>query len=145
MKSSTRKLACRLILGMFVMSPMFANAAITVADAWIPAAPPGTVAHAGYLRIVNQGTTERTLVGVSSETFQQVMVHRTVQEEGTARMVHLDELPLPIGQEIRFEPGGLHIMFIGAQQEIKPEQFIIVLMEFDDGTELSVPFVVRSR
>lgn len=133
------------IVAAALLLPSLAAAAVVAENAWIPLAPPGTSAYAGYLRLVNRGDTERKVVGVSSDAFAQVMIHRTVQENGTAKMEHMDELTLPVGIEIRFEPGGLHVMFVGAQQSIDADQNINVTLELDDGSTLEVPFVVRPR
>jgi copper(I)-binding protein len=128
-----------------LLLPMLAAAAVIAEDAWIPLAPPGTSTYAGYLRLANRGDAERKIVGVSSDAFAQVMIHRTVQENGTARMEHMDELPLPAGKVIRFEPGGLHVMFVGAQQPINAERPVMLRLELDDGSMLDVAFAVRPR
>lgn len=133
------------IVAAALLLPSLALAAVVAEDAWIPLAPPGTSAYAGYLRLVNRGDAERKIVGVGSDAFVEVMIHRTVRKNGTAKMEHMDELTLPAGQEISFEPGGLHVMFVGAQQPISVERPINVTLELDDGSTLEVPFVVRPR
>ncbi len=40
------------------------------------------------------------------------MIHRTVEDEGMARMVH-GEILVPPGERYELKPGGLHIMLMG--------------------------------
>ncbi len=133
------------IVAAALLLPSLAAAAVVAENAWIPLAPPGISTFAGYLRLINRGDAERKIVGVSSDAFAQVMIHRTVRENGTARMEHMDELSLPAGKEISFEPGGLHVMFVGAQQPLSVERTVNVRLHLDDGSVLDVAFAVRPR
>ena len=40
------------------------------------------------------------------------MIHRTVEDQGMARMVH-GEILVPPGERYELEPGGLHVMLMG--------------------------------
>lgn len=107
-------------------------------DAWVRAAPPGVTMLAGYLTLRNTGEAPVRLTGVSSPDFARVELHRSVLEDGLARMRPVDGLVLPAGGEVRLEPGGYHLMLIQPVRTLAPGDSVQLRLRFSDGTDLRV-------
>jgi periplasmic copper chaperone A len=114
------------------------------ADAgWIREVPPTAHARAGYVRIANEGEASLSLIGARSVAFGAIEVHESFERDGMMRMRRRTAIEIPAGGETRLEPGGLHLMLFRAQQELTAGTVVEIVLEFDDGSELAVPFEVR--
>lgn len=120
-----------------------AGGEIMVENAWIRQAPPGASALAGYMSLHNQGKAPRYLVGAGSSAFGNVMLHRTVMEDGLAKMVHQMAVEIPAGESVRFEPNGYHIMLLKPVHALVAGDQVDITLEFRDGETMSVAFEVR--
>ncbi len=132
------------VLGMLAAAgAMAADMGIMVMNPWVREAPPTARALAGYMVVMNHADKERTLVGASSPSFGEVMLHRTVMEEGMAKMVHQHAIAIPAGGEVTFEPNGYHIMLMQPKQAFKAGDAIEVSLQFQNGEVLTVTHEVR--
>ncbi len=100
-------------------------------------------ASAGYLSITNTGETADSLVAVEAD-FPRVMVHDTKVEDGVASMVHMDSITLEPGQTVVFEPGGLHVMFMGLSEQMIEGQKIPGTLVFENAGRLDIEFNVEN-
>ncbi len=86
---------------------------LEVNDAWLRAAPPVASSMAGYLTFTNEGIQPRTVVGITSDFAEHVMLHETVtRDDGTRAMQHLHRLTVAPGETVTLAPGGKHLMFM---------------------------------
>jgi copper(I)-binding protein len=141
------KVASRLIaaLGLLALSSVaLASARLVATDAWIPQAPPGAAMLAGYLTLKNEGDSTARLLAVQSDRFQSATVHRTVIENGVARMRELNHLEIAPGEEVRFAPGGIHVMLMQPRREVVPGEHIEMTFLFSDGQRLRAIFEVQA-
>lgn len=126
-----------------LLPALVAAGELTISDAWIRAAPPGASMLAGYARLRNAGDGDVRLVSVSSERFNLVEIHRTVEIDGMARMREVDAVDLPAGGEVLLAPGGLHLMLMRPQGDIVEGEYIVMRLHFDDGKDREAEFIVR--
>lgn len=115
---------------------------VTVDEPWIRAAPPTAKALAGYMTIRNHGP-EQSLIGAESNAFQNVMLHQTVTRDGMASMIHRQNIKLPRGVELFFEPNGYHLMLIKPKQPLRPGDKVTIDLLFGNGFSQPVEFTVR--
>lgn len=116
---------------------------VMVSDAWVREAPPGAAALAGYMTVMNHSGEARALVAASSPAFGHVMLHRTVMEEGVAKMVHQMRVELPANGTVTFEPSGYHLMMMKPKQALKAGDVIPVTIEFANGEMMEVEYQVK--
>lgn len=69
----------------------------------------GGTLTAGYGRIRNTGT-PKTLVAVTLDCAASVSLHETYEHNGRLTMRSVPRIPLPPGTEVKFSPGGAHLM-----------------------------------
>lgn len=129
-----------LLLGQTALA---ADATVEIHDPWVRSAPPNARVMAGYLHLVNHGDSTIQLHGVSSPQFDSVELHRTMMHDNVAHMEQMDTLTLGAGEQVQFEPGGLHLMLIKPHQPLPRGTRAELTFEFDDGTRLTLEAEVR--
>lgn len=91
-----------------------------------------------YLTITNRGGVADRLVGASADRSGHAMIHRTVVEDGMARMRHVGAVEVPPGASVRFEPGGLHVMLTGVSTPLRAGEEVVVTLTFERAGEVTV-------
>jgi hypothetical protein len=114
----------------------------TIEKAWIRAAPPGATALAGYATVRNSCPAAMVVTDASSGDFVMGMIHETLVENGVSRMRHVSSLPLPARGELRFEPGGRHLMLMHPKRMLKAGDKVKVSLKLAGGQAISADFVV---
>jgi copper(I)-binding protein len=117
---------------------------IMIQHAWIREAPPGMMSLAGYMTARNKSENDLSLIEVHSEFFGHVMIHKTIDEGGMARMHHQDKVLVPAGQFVRFEPNGYHLMLMHPSTPLKSGDNVPVTLVFSNGYKTSIAFEVRT-
>ena len=132
----------------FIAAPAMAemtHGTMMVTGAYAYETPKSAPSGAGYLTVTNSGDTDDVLLAVQADPLQ-AMMHETTEENGVARMVHKMSVPVPAGESIRFEPGGLHIMFMGLNGDPFEEgEAVPATLVFQNAGEVAVEFAVIDR
>lgn len=110
---------------------------------WVRAAPPGAKTLAGYLVLRNPCDAAVEVVGVESLDFGMPMIHRTVEEGGVSRMREAGRMALAPGGELRFEPGGLHLMLMQPLRPLAEGDVARVRLVLADGRRVFAEYPVR--
>lgn len=97
-----------------------------------------------YMTLTNRGGREVRVVGVRTPVARSAELHETRIEGMVARMQPVDAIRVPAGQQVRLQPGGLHVMLVGLRQDLKPGDRFPVTLVLDDGGELAVEAVVQA-
>ena len=116
-----------------------ADAKVTVDDAWIRAARPGSTVAAGYCSITNTTAVSVTIVEFVGPG--RVEMHETETTDGVTRMRPLERLVVAPGQTVTLAPGGKHLMLHGFDPAVDQTTLKATL---SDGSSLPVTFEVRS-
>jgi copper(I)-binding protein len=133
-----------LALASLLCGPALASE-IDVHDPWARATPPGASVAGGYLRLHNSGSADDRLVAVESSAAASVEIHSMSMDGGVMRMRRLDAgLPLPAGETVALEPGGLHLMFIRPTQPFAEGAQISATLRFERAGPQVVEFPVRA-
>ena len=128
-----------LIAGLLWAATGWANGA-QVSDAWVRYIAGGP--SAAYFSLTNSGPQPTRLVGARCPAFDKVMLHRSVEKEGQARMVHVDGVTVEPGDTFDFAPGGYHVMLMQPNRSMEIGSTVPVTLRFADGTERTVDFAV---
>jgi hypothetical protein len=97
---------------------------------------------AGYVTLSNSGDRAVTLTGAASPDCGQLMLHRSVSQDGTARMEMVPDVVVPPHGSVAFRPGGYHLMCVSPAADIAPGHSVPVALHFKDGSTLSARFPV---
>lgn len=133
-----------LLLSLSAASAAAAEAvAVAVRDGYVRLPPPGSPA-AAYFTLVNTGV-DRVLVDADCGCAGMTMIHETVEQDGMARMRHVDAAKLPSGGALTLKPGGMHVMLMRLQAPLKLGDQVSLLLRFADGDTLTMVLPVESR
>lgn len=138
-----QRIVATLVL-LFLAGVVQAAGKLEVSDAWIPQAPPGAGAMAGYLNLKNAGDEPVGVVSAKSDRFGEVSLHQTVVEDGMARMRPLKDVVIAPGKTFTFAPGGNHLMLMDPVSAVAPGEKIAIDLELSDGSTLQASFEVRA-
>ena len=98
---------------------------------------------AGYFRIENIGSEDDALVGVEAD-FPRVEMHTTeVDGDGVASMRRIMSIPLPAGEMITFERGGLHVMFVGLSEPFLEGETVPAALIFEKAGRVEIEFNIE--
>lgn len=109
---------------------------IAIDDAWVrlPAAAgrPGS----GYFTMTG-GPEAATLISVRADRALRTEMHATVRRpNGAMTMVPLAGVPVAARGEVRFAPGGRHLMFYGISPSLTPGKSTILTFTLADGRRI---------
>ncbi len=135
-----------LALGLLCSAAVIAGTAadaITVADPYVPAMPPGQPNGLAYMGLTNSSDQEVALVAAEGTVAKVIELHTHVMQDGMMHMKKIEKIDLPAGKMVMLEPNGLHVMLIGLTQELKPDTNISITLLFNDGSKKAVDVPVR--
>jgi periplasmic copper chaperone A len=115
---------------------------LVISQAWMRLIIPSRPA-AGYFILSNPAGRARMLVGAASPGCGDLMLHRTVSDNGQERMEMVESVPVPAHGEVKFAPGGYHLMCMSPTAAATPGGSVPVTLRFQDGFSLTANFAVR--
>lgn len=119
------------------------GAAVEVEDPWVAEPPPGAPVVGGFMLLHNGSDEDRSLVGARGDNFGKIELHQTVREDGMARMIPQDSIPIPAGSTTALEHGGYHLMLMQPEKTLVAGDRVALELRFDDGSKVSIEAPVR--
>ncbi|WP_020677451.1 copper chaperone PCu(A)C [Geopsychrobacter electrodiphilus] len=116
---------------------------ILVSHAWIRAMPPSMKNTAAYLTIENKTKTELVLQSVTTTASKIVEIHQMAMDGDMMKMKMVDALHIPTGGRLELSPNGFHLMIIDLHRPLVEGETLPLVLNFKDGTTLTVNAVVR--
>jgi len=117
-------------------------------EAWTRPTPRGDIA-AVYLLIHNDTREDDALTSASTDAARLVEMHENVSmgtgEAESMMMMPVERVELSAGQELAFEPGGLHLMLIDLQNDLNLGDKFTLVLHFEHGADLEVEVTVAER
>ena len=118
---------------------------LTVVEPFAFSTPATARAAGGFMTIKNTGTEADALIGIKAD-FPRVELHTTEEQDGVARMMHVDKIDVPAGETVELAPGGLHVMFMGLGGDpFEVDEEVPATLVFEKAGEVEVVFQVRER
>ena len=119
------------------------DGSIAVSDAWARPTIP-TRPGAGYFTLINTGEAPDVLIGARAGGAQEVEMHTTAEQNGVINMLRLESLEIAPGEEVVFEPGGHHLMFMDPAEPLSEGSTFPATLIFEEAGEVEVTFQVRA-
>ena len=123
-----------------MMSTAAHAAPVDIMDAWFRALP-GKLPAGGYFTAQNNTRRDVAITGVSSDACGMLMIHQSSNKGGMSSMDTMQKVNVPAGAQIRFAPGGYHLMC--EQPKMKIGTKVPVVLQLSDGTAVAVGFTVK--
>ncbi len=128
---------------MLTVTASTAAAPVIVSDGWLRALP-ASVPSGGYFTARNTGDRPVTLTGAESPACGMVMLHKSENQGGMSGMSDMAQVVIPAGGEVKFAPGGYHLMCMNTKPVLRPGAQVPVTLRFADGSEVTAQFTVRN-
>jgi len=97
-----------------------------------------------YMRIVNNTASDDALLGATVPGCGTVELHEMVMQDDvmTMRQLEGNRLPIPAGETVMLERGGLHVMCFGKTGEFAVGQAVPITLEFENAGTIEVSAAV---
>ena len=119
------------------------NKALVINDAWARPASAGENG-AAYFVIDNGTTSDDVLLGVSSDIANASEVHMSMADgNGVMSMKMQEMVEIPARSKIEFKTGGLHVMFIALNRDLKVGDSFSLVLNFKNSGNMTIEVVVR--
>jgi len=132
------KRALTLVLLLAGVSLANADSELQVTEPWVREAPPTSRVSAGYLKLVNNRENKVTVTAISSPDFENAEIHRTVIEDGIARMLPVKQLDVPASSQLSLEPGGLHLMLFEPHRSLAEGETVTLVIHLENGNQMTI-------
>ncbi len=73
-----------------------------------------------------------------------LMLHQSMNMSGMSSMEDVKTVPVPAGGEVKFAPGGYHLMCMNPAPAMKPGGMVSVTLQFSDKSEVKTEFAVKN-
>lgn len=123
-----------LILAVVLLSACApASEALIVNEAWARPAFTGENG-AAYFVIENGTASDDTLLSVSSDIASATEVHMSMMDgNGVMSMQMQEAVAVPAKGKVEFKAGGLHVMFVTLNRDLKVGDTITLILTFEDA------------
>jgi copper(I)-binding protein len=106
---------------------------LEIRDAWVRESIGAAKTAAGYLELHNHGQEVVTVTGISSKSADRTQLHTTVRDGDVMRMRQFESIPIPPGETVALQPGGMHIMFMGVDEPLRPGMQVDLTLSLSNG------------
>ena len=102
---------------------------------------------AAYMQLVNNGETDRVLIGAKIEGVGVVELHEMIIENDVMRMNPIEgqALTIPAGETITLQPGGLHIMLMAVEKSFMGGETAAMELLFADEASIAIELPVTDE
>ncbi|MDQ5767022.1 copper chaperone PCu(A)C [Thiothrix subterranea] len=111
---------------------------VTVEAPFVRAIPPGQPNSASFMTLVNTSDSDHSVKSAASPVAATVELHTHTNNNGVMEMRQVPQIDVPAKGRTELKPGGLHVMLIGLQQELKVGETAAITLTFEDGSTTTV-------
>ena len=126
------------------------QAEVLLVDPYAKATPPNAKNSAAFMKIENKSNSDIELLAASSNISKVTEIHTHIEENGMKKMIQIPSIKIPANSSVELKPGGLHIMFLGIQNQINENSNVDLNLTFSDGktyelTKIPVKKVIPTK
>jgi len=133
-----------LLLAATVSAHSFKLGALELGHPWSRAMPEASPSGAAYLSIKNTGKEADTLLAASTPRSDKAELHVHINDNGVMRMREVSGgVTVAAGSEVKFAPGGYHIMLMGLKQPLKAGERFPLTLKFAKAGTITVEVLVE--
>ena len=116
---------------------------LRVSDGWVQLSPIPTNPAAVYFTL-HGGETGGTLINVTTDRAVRADIHETARENGTMTMRPIRSIEVAADEEIKFAPGGRHVMLYKLNPGVKVGDRVPLIFTFANGLRIQYDAPVRA-
>ena len=140
-----------LFLAVLLGTSLLANAhdyrvgELQIEHPWSRAMPPVAPTAAAYFVVHNGGADADRLLGVQTPVAGKAELHEHVHADGVMKMQQVQDVVVPAGGEVRFEPMGSHVMLFGLRQQARDGERFPLTLTFEKAGAIEVEVAVQAE
>lgn len=116
---------------------------LTVNDAWARTASMGENG-AAYFIIENGTKSDDMLLSASSDIAEATEIHMSMADSNGVMSMNMQEMvEIPTKGKVEFKTGGLHVMFINLNRDLKVGDSISLILNFKNAGSMTIEIPVR--
>jgi len=118
---------------------------IVISGPFSRATLPNAPVAGGFLTLANTGAEDDRLVAASAPVARETQIHEMAMAGDVMKMRQLPEgIPLPAGETVVLQPGGLHLMFMGLEAALVEGETVPVTLLFEKAGEITIDMPVAA-
>ena len=98
----------------------------------------------GFVKIENKGGADK-LLSASSPVSKTMELHTMSMEGNVMKMREVKSIDVPAKGQVELKPGGLHLMFIDLNKQLKAGDVVPIKLKFEKAGEVEVKFHVMDN
>jgi copper(I)-binding protein len=116
---------------------------ILIEDGYARATGAAAKTGAAFMAITNNNDAPDRLIGAESGAAKRIELHTHIMTDGVAKMRHLEDgIPLPPGETVLLQRGGLHVMFMGLNGPFATDTQVAATLVFENAGKIDVAIPV---
>jgi copper(I)-binding protein len=116
---------------------------IVIEDGYARAAGANARTGAAFMAITNTTGTDDRLIAAHGDIAERLELHAHEMTDGVAKMRQVEGgIPIPAGETVLLERGGLHVMFLGLTGEMAEGSTVDIVLVFQSAGEIPVTIPV---
>lgn len=112
---------------------------------WSREMPPVAPTAAAYFVIHNKGSEADRLLSASTPVAGKAELHEHVHADGVMKMQQVQDVVIPAGGEVKFEPMGYHVMLLDVKQQAKDGERFPLTLNFEKAGKVEVQVAVQKE
>jgi periplasmic copper chaperone A len=108
---------------------------VQVTDCWVRTMP-AALPSSGYFTVKNDSDSTIMLNDVDTPAFGMAMMHQSLNNGSTSKMVHVDSVQVPPHGTLKFAPGGYHVMLEQPKGALKIGTSMPLTLELGGGGKI---------
>ena len=138
-----------LLIAALLSPSLFANAheytvgELHIAHPWSREMPPVAPTAAAYFVVHNKGAEADRLLSVSTPHAGKAELHEHIHADGVMKMQQVENVTIPAGGEVKFEPMGYHVMMFNLKQQAKDGERFPLTLTFENAGKVDVEVAVQ--
>jgi copper(I)-binding protein len=110
---------------------------------WSREMPPVAPTAAAYFVVHNKGNEADRLLGASTPAAGKAELHEHVHADGVMKMQQVQDVAIPAGGEVKFEPMGYHVMLFNLKQQARDGEHFPLTLTFEKAGSVEVEVAVQ--
>lgn len=138
-----------LLIAALLSPSLFANAHdysvgnLHIEHPWSRAMPPVAPTAAAYFVVHNKGSDADRLLSASTPMAGKAELHEHIHADGLMKMQQVQNVEIPAGGEVKFEPMGYHVMLFNLKQQAKDGERFPLTLTFEKAGAVEVEIAVH--
>jgi copper(I)-binding protein len=138
-----------LLIAALLSPSLFANAHdysvgnLHIEHPWSRAMPPVAPTAAAYFVVHNKGSDADRLLSASTPVAGKAELHEHIHADGLMKMQQVQNVEIPAGGEVKFEPMGYHVMLFNLKQQAKDGERFPLTLTFEKAGAVEVEIAVH--